>query len=463
MGSSQQPADTYRLVITRRNASEVLLVPTAARWILPRVQIERHQRVAEQLISEASKAWSIETYCLFVLRDTSRSEPEGPVCALMESLQQNALPPVGMCWMPSATAGEYCDVSDASAIRSALADTQAHRTEEKLGPFAQPGWMRKLFTWANEQIAPLGLRLTGKFRQLNASPTFALIRLDTEGGAVWFKATGEPNSHELSVTTGLARFFPRYLPAIFGVHQEWNGWLAAEATGVPLDEARGVREWERVAADLAALQIESIENKAELLETGLRDLRTQALVERIDPFLSRMREFMAAQEKRDPAPLAPSELATLAEALKDSCAVLESMGLPDTVGHTDFNPGNIIVSNDRCVFLDWAEGCVANPLLTFEYLQVYMAHSGVNGPDAAERLTAAYLRPWMAFYSPEILRRALALAPLLAVYAFAVSTDRWRTLDIRSNPALAAYFRSIARRMYREAIQAAQRSEPCLS
>jgi hypothetical protein len=72
----------------------------------------------------------------------------------------------------------------------------------------------------------------------------------------------------------------------------------------------------------------------------------------IDPFLARMAEFMGAQEKRSPAPLANSELASLGEGLKEACSLLQSFALPDTIGHIDFNPGNILVSSDHCVFLD---------------------------------------------------------------------------------------------------------------
>src|SRR5712664_3776756 len=113
-----------------------------------------------------------------------------------------------------------------------------------------------------------------------------------------------------------------------------------------------------------------------------------------------MAEFMAAQEKRSPAPLAKSELASLGEGLKEACSLLQSFRLPDTLGHIDFNPGNILMSADRCVFLDWAEGCVSNPLITFEYLREHILRSGIQEPLAAEHLTAAYLRRWTSFYSP---------------------------------------------------------------
>jgi hypothetical protein len=175
-----------------------------------------------------------------------------------------------------------------------------------------------------------------------------------------------------------------------------------------------------------------------------------------------MADFMAVQEKKSPAPLSDSELTSLGDGLKESCSLLRSFGIPDTLGHVDFNPGNILVSSDRCVILDWAEGCVANPLITFEYLRRHIERSGVQEPAADARLTAAYLRPWASYFSPEDLRRALAAVPPVAVFVHAVTGDIWRTLDPVSNPATAGYFRSLTRRMYRDAVRSAEWSEVCL-
>jgi len=182
----------------------------------------------------------------------------------------------------------------------------------------------------------------------------------------------------------------------------------------------------------------------------------------IDPFLARMADFMAAQEKRSPAPLSNSELASLGEGLKECCSLLQSFGLPDTLGHIDLNPGNILVTPDRCVFLDWAEGCVTNPLITFEYLRRHLERRGVVEGAADARLSAAYLRPWAAFISIGDLRRALAAGPPVAVFVHAIAGDTWRTLVPVSNPALAGYFRSLTRRMYRDVVHATEGSELCL-
>jgi len=454
--------DSYRLIVTRRSASEILLSPNGSGWVLPRVQIHPHQRIAEQLTSEVNRVWELRAYCLFVPNHQISGRNGKAKCAVMESVRHNDKARTGTYWMSPSVAAGCSDAEEAAAISESLKDLDSYTSGESAGPFARPGWLRELLRWTEEQVAPLGIRVTGGFRQLNASPTFSLIRLEANGCALWFKAAGEPNSHELPISLSLARLFPNHVPRILGVHPSWNGWLSAEAPGTALDEISDCTAWERVAEALAELQIASMGKSAELLEGKCKDLRIPMLVELIDPFLARMAEFMGAQEKRSPAPLANSELASLGEGLKEACSLLQSFGLPDTLGHIDFNPGNILVSPERCIFLDWAEGCVSNPLITFEYLREHIERRGIQESSATARLTAAHVRPWTSFYSPDDLRRALAVSPLVAVFGYAIASDSWRSADFQRHPQLAGYLRSLTRRMYREVLHAVERSELCL-
>lgn len=463
MTSHLTATDAYRLIIFRRDATEILLSQKEAGWSLPRVEVRKQRRIAEELTAEIRNGWGREAYCLFV----ANSGASGPVakvaCAVLECVKNNERAPAGTYWMPVNVAADCSEAEEAAIIRDAFAELASNTAGDKPGPFAKPGWLGELFQWAYEQTAPLGLRLTGNFRQFNASPTFSLLRLETDGDALWFKATGEPNAHELPVTLLLADLFPNHVPRILGVHDFWNGWLSAEAEGTPLDELTECSAWERAAKGLAELQIESIGRATELVDGKCKDLRLLEAAKRIDPFLVRMKEFMRVQEKSSPAPLAAGEIASLGEGLRDSVSLLQSFGLPDTLGHLDCNPGNLIVSQERCLFLDWAEACVTNPLITFEYLRRHMTRCCIEEPAADSRITAAYLRPWASFFSPDDLLRAIAAVPPIAVFIHATAGDTWRTLDPVSDPVAAAYFRSLTRRMYRDAVVAAERSERCLT
>jgi len=352
-------------------------------------------------------------------------------------------------------------MEDHDAIVESLRELDSYVHEPTIGPFGRPGWLRELLDWAQEQISPLGLRVNGTFRQFNASPTFSLIRLETNGPAVWFKATGEPNRHELPITVSLARLFAGYLPAILGVHPSWNAWLSEEVSNTTLDQFPELSTWERVAETLAELQIASIGKGCNLLEAQCRDLRLPRFIDLIPSFLARMAEFMAVQKKQSPPPLTVAQLDFLGERLQDAISVLQGLRVPDTLGHVDLNPGNILVSSAHCVFLDWAEACVTSPFITFEYLAEHLRRSCIADGRGCEGATAAYLRPWRSFLSQEDLTRAMAVTPLIAVLTYAVAGNAWCSPNTLHNPSQAGFLRSLTRRMHQEAIRLAERSIRC--
>jgi hypothetical protein len=176
-----------------------------------------------------------------------------------------------------------------------------------------------------------------------------------------------------------------------------------------------------------------------------------------------MAEFMAAQQKQTPPPLANSQLSFLASRLKESCSLLHDLCIPHTLGHIDFNPGNVLISAARSVFLDWAEGCVTNPLVTFEYFLEHMRRSHIDDAAATERTTAAYLRPWQALLSSDDLARGMTVSSQVAVFVYAVAGKTWCSPGPLHNSRRSGYLRSLTRRMYREATRRIEGSEQCVA
>jgi hypothetical protein len=465
-----KPADqidpqTYRLIVLRRDGSEILFSSSGSGWSLPCVEVSPRKRIAQQLVSKLKGEWGLQAYCLFLpsLITPDRNAQSGNY-AVLESIKHNGEAPKGASWMPCK--GSLCQftqsIEDNNAIKESFCELDSYANQPQTGPFGRPGWLRDLFIWAQEQLNSLELRVNGNFQQFNGSPTFSLIRLETNGPATWFKATGEPNRHELSITVGLTRLFPRNLPVILGVHPSWNGWLSEEVSDATLDQFTELSVWEKVAKDLAELQIASIGKDAELLDARCKDLRLPIVADLIEPFFARMSEFMGAQQKETPPPLTNSQLSFLANRLKESCSLLHDLNFPHALGHIDFNPGNILISPSRSVFLDWAEGCVTNPLVTFEYLHEHARRVHIQD-SASEKITAAYLRPWEAFLSSDDLARGMTVAPLFAVFVYALAGKAWCSPDTLHNPRRSGYLRSLTRRMYREATQAVEGSKQCVA
>ena len=290
-----------------------------------------------------------------------------------------------------------------------------------------------------------------------------MIRFETDGPAVWFKAVGAPNQREYPLTLALAHYFSRFLPEIIATRPEWNGWLAREAEGTLLNECSTLASWEAVATDLAELQIQSLGRSLHLLDPGARDLRAWALADLVQPFFLTMGEVMERQTKMPPAALSRDELHRLSARVQDALTVLEETGIPNTLGHLDLNPGNIICSPTGCMFLDWAEAFVGHPFLTFQYLLEHFRRAFGQDRSQETQLVARYSSPWCAFVSESEIRRALEVAPLVAVFAYATGNDLWTDPQKLEDPRSAGYLRSLTRRMEREAHGLVERSVPCPS
>jgi Phosphotransferase enzyme family len=455
MTARTQPEPTpYRLIVTRQGATELLLSNGPAGCSLPQIDVLARARVAEQLVSQTRKVCQLETYCLLtgdLPASSGRSSPDR--YAVMESLCRDGDSPSGAIWIPAAEAAWDGNLSpaDQAAVQGALLELGRRMARPESAPFARPGWIEELFDWVRSQIEPRGLRLTGAFRQYNAAPTFSLIQIETTGTALWFKATGRPNRRELGISVALDCLFPGYVPRVVGVYPIWNGWLSEEIAAPLLDDSADARSWAAAAAALAELQIASVGKTDVLLESGCKDLTLDQLARQIEPFLASAKELMSMQTKPSPRILTDSEIDALGDRLSDALAGIARLGIPDTLGHLDPNPRNIVASPGRCCFLDWAEGSVTHPLFTFEYVCEHARRRFPQDQKVIETLVATYLQSWESRFSPQTLTQAMSLTPLLSVFACAVADQPWSSPDALRSPSHAGYLRSLARRAYREA------------
>jgi Phosphotransferase enzyme family len=457
---SQHARDRYRMIVLRANASEVLLVPKLSHFILPEIEIPAFERVAKHLTAAVQREFGQQIVCLFPIRTESPNDTTyalryyvAEAVGCRDSAQSSTWVSVD-----SLQLGSLADSTDYDALRSSLARSCSETQHPKMNPFEKLGWFIEVQEWIAEAIAPSGLRLRGPFHQLNASPTFSLIRFETNGPAIWFKAVGAPNQREYPISRELARLFPRFVPKILGMRDDWNAWLSIEAAGTHPDQNAEIRIWTAVAKTLARLQIASIGSTLHLINAGCRDARIPVLRDLVDPFLHAMAQLMEWQTKPNPAPLRALALQTLARQLKDALATLEESGISNTIGHFDFNPGNVIANQDHCVFLDWAEGCVGHPLLTFQYLLEHLRKIPRHGRYRERAVISSYVGSWRRLFPSDEIARALALTPLVAVFSYAAVSETWRETGRLQHPRTAAYLRSLTRRMKWQAdLLAAQR------
>lgn len=440
--------DQYELVLLDSAGSQVLLRKEDGTSSLPTIRIPRFTRAAEKITSLLRTSWNISTVLLWSRRSEGEHGPEH--YAVLETIGDPEQMVPELKWCP-------IDVAVASVLdRHASLIQNCQRKARKIcfgvdpEPFGRLGWMFRLRDWINVVMRPNVIRLRA-FQQFNGSESFSLVRFETDSTPVWFKAVGAPNLNEFPTTLLLCRLFPSYLPKILASDPLLNGWLMESGGEFTLSDCGEIEVWVKALRRLAELQVQSVGHTPELLRAGCHDLRLEALRSLVTPFFEVMVDLMAQQVKTSPPPLTIEEINQLARDVQESLSKIFDCCDLETLGHADFNPGNILIESERIVFIDWAEAYVGSPFLTFEY---FLAHLRKSFPDIEgheHRLRGAYITPWLSLFSEGKLHCALNLSPAVAPYVYAISSNAWRDPERLSDLRFQASLRSLARRMKREA------------
>jgi hypothetical protein len=443
------------LIVTRADTSQFLLAVEHGQFQLPRAHIPLRERAAPHLIAHVRRQLNLETICRFGEPSAWLSCPSGPRYYVLETVENGHTPSAGHSWVSASSIEwrECMSKENLETLDQALAQATGYDRAEVAPTFVRSGWFQEVRNWVAPGLEEKGLRLEGQWEQYNMGPYFCLLRFRTSGPAVWFKAVGEPNLREYAITAALARLHTSFLPRILATHSGWNAWLMADAAGNHLDELPDLRYWLIAAKSMAALQQESIANTSQLLAAGCEDLRLFRLKVRIDPFFEMIAELMRFQAVKQPSPLTTDQLNFTRQRLDDACSALETMGFPDTLGQSDLNPGNVIVDDESASFIDWADASVGFPFTTFEYLLAVFRR---QMPDRNEWITAmcqSYFEPWRESFSSATLASGFILTPLVAAFAFAVSYPNWRLGTRIAHPNGQNLLRSLARRMFTEALK----------
>ncbi len=178
----------------------------------------------------------------------------------------------------------------------------------------------------------------------------ALWQLPTTNGLHWLKVVPEFFAIESRLLTRLAG------------HPATPPLLAAEGTRIlmrDLPDAEGLREDARgltaMATTLVALQAGLAGHEASLVSLGLPDWRGPAATAAFGVVADRTR-----------GALPPEDAATIdrfVAGLPGRFAALADCGLPDTLVHGDFHPGNARGTPDDIVLIDFTDAVVGHPLL----------------------------------------------------------------------------------------------------
>jgi hypothetical protein len=250
--------------------------------------------------------------------------------------------------------------------------------------------------------------------QPHVRPWSTVLRVPTDGGAVWFKANMPTQAFEAAVVETLAARRPDLVPELLATDLV-RGWMLQRDGGTRLREllATGVDYgvWEEILPLYGELQIDAAADRERLLEAGVPDRRLAVLPAQFEGLLgdTHALEDLSQEEIR--------RLRALAPHVEADCRELEGYGLPETIQHDDLHDGQVFVQDGRYLFFDWGDSCVSHPFYTLVVtLAVLAQRLGLeHEAPGLDRFRDAYLAPWARFRPRSELEQAYPIAYRLGV------------------------------------------------
>lgn len=316
--------------MTTRTVTLVLCTGTTVHGCLGPVRVERPWwQEVDEVVAAARAVHGVEVVVLRLLRvATDRPGDGGEVCYLAEVARRPDVPLVA--W----------DGADP------LVD------DPRRAGWARPGGPSAHLRWAGQALSSAGRALTGEPVQVRTWNLSSLWRLPTTGGPVWLKVVSDLLAPEGALLSSIGSTRPGLAPAV----------IAHDGRLVLLEEVPGTDQYDAGAARLArpvgalvSLQVELARAPDRLLALGVPDRRAAVAVERASDVVERVLPRVAATPDR------VDRLRGLVSSLPDRLAAVEACGLPDTLVHGDFHPGNVRGGADDLRVLDWADAVVGRP------------------------------------------------------------------------------------------------------
>jgi aminoglycoside/choline kinase family phosphotransferase len=280
-------------------------------------------------------------------------------------------------------------------------------------PWHDPAWQKQAHEWIRAEAERNSIQIEGSIEQNHAYAWSTVMRVPTDQGMLFFKATAPETIYESALTQRLAEWFPDCLPDLVAVDAA-HGWMLMRDGGEQLRASirptRDVRPWEPVITRYAELQIGLAEHVSKILALGIPDHRLESLPALYKQLLADEASLMIGQEKG----LTSAEfqqLQKLTPRFEQICAELAAFGIPESLNHGDFHDGNILVRDGRIIFFDWGDASVTHPfasLRTF-FVSMEIALDLEDYAPPTPEMTALrdrYLERWEGFASKEQLLKA---------------------------------------------------------
>lgn len=291
-----------------------------------------------------------------------------------------------------------------------------------------PEWQKQAHEWIRAEAEKNSIQITGEIEQPHAYPWSTVMRVPTQDGTIFFKATALETIFEAALTQKLAGWYPDCMPELIAV-DSGRGWMLMRDGGEQLRASirptQDIQPWNPVIMRYAELQIGLAEHVSEILALGIPDHRPDSLPALYQGLLADEQSLMIDQEKG----LTSAEfqqLQGLSPRFEQICADLTAFGIPDSINHGDFHDGNVLIKNGRITFFDWGDASVTHPFVSLRtfFVSMEIALKLDDWAPPTPKMTALlhrYLETFERFADKESLLAAYNLSRPVASIAKALA------------------------------------------
>jgi len=245
--------------------------------------------------------------------------------------------------------------------------------DPKRAAWARPGGPASDLTWADAILHSQGRRRSGAGEQIKTWNLSSVWRLPTREGDTWLKAVPPFLAHEGAVIGAIG---PPFVPDLLGT--EPGRALLRDVPGEDRFDAPLDLMLEMVAF-LVQLQTRWADRLPELLSLGVPDWRADKMGPALVHLVARCASDVGLEERR--------ALDRLLSGLAARFTEIDACGLPPTLVHGDFHPGNFRGEAGSLVLMDWGDSCIGHPLLD---MTAMLERAG----DGKQRVREKWMHAW---------------------------------------------------------------------
>jgi len=414
--------DVY-CIITEPGSRQVLLRASDGRWELPRFGVRGCEDahtwdpggVAESICREAGIR-VVPSYAM---------ETRAPalVVAAFEARAGQGEPARGWEWVGAeGVGGRLRDEVQSSLVADHFAGQQVC-VETGMVPWLRAGWFDEAEEWIRAELGARGIALTSNPELVTTRFVGRVLRLETSGGRMYFKAASRVFCREVAIAVEVAAWQPEHVPGLVAADVGRSWMVTRDVSGPTLAEVDAVEVWEEGVRACARLQKESVQGLAEGSLSSLYDWRPETVAGGLEGLMDELEWLQGGYED----PLSTEEAGALRAGmprLRDMCLEVASCGVPATLEHHDLHPGNVRVSGGTPVFLDWAWSSVTHPFLSLcSPVPEGVLPAGVR--PARGRLVRGYFEEWKEYGSPDELAAVFDLVDRWKVVEYGFADAEW--------------------------------------